>query len=204
MSAACTTTPSSSPWVSTATWRLRPFSRAVPLFRRLDALGVDDGRGGTGFSSFALPQHDDEMVAQALPYARREERSEVAVHRGPGRESRRGRQVPPLTAGAHDIEQPVEQAPDVRCSWPPSGLGGRDEWLQQPVLVVAQGLARAVIPNQSTICGRPHAGLPEESPRGPSPQPLRPRQANPHTLSKRAVRTARRPPAQKGRLAPPK
>src|SRR5215212_3136168 len=105
------------------------------------------------------------MVAQALPHARREERSEVAVHRGPGRECRRGRQVPPLAARAHDIEQSVEQAAHVGCSWPPSRLSGRDERLQQPVLVVAQRLAGAKIPNQNTICRRPHHGLPEESPR---------------------------------------
>src|SRR5215204_5553174 len=85
MLAACTTTPSSHPCVSTATWRLRAFSRLAasqprpPLFRRLDALGVDNGRRGTGLSSFALPQQDHEMVAQALPHARRKERPEVAV-----------------------------------------------------------------------------------------------------------------------------
>ena len=170
MSAACTTTPSSSPCVSTATWRLRPFSRfarpsrEVPLFRGLDALGVDDRRRGTGFPSFAFAQHDDEVVAQALPHARREKRSEVAVHGGPGRESRRGRQVPPLTAGAHDIEQAVEQAPHVGCSRPPSGLGGRDQRLQQPELVITQRLAGPKIPDQRAICGRPHADLHEEKP----------------------------------------
>src|SRR3712207_9313998 len=74
-------------------------SRVVPFFRRLDALGVDNGCRGTGFSPRALPQHDNEMVAQALPPARREERTEIAVHGGPGRESRRGRQGPPLPGG---------------------------------------------------------------------------------------------------------
>ena len=73
--------------------------------------------------------------------------------------------MPPLTTGAHDIEQPVEQAPHVGCSWSSSGLGGRDDRLQQPVLVITQRLAGPVIPNQSTICGRPHPGLPKENPR---------------------------------------
>src|SRR5688572_1231037 len=106
MSAACTTTPSSGPCVSTATWRLRPFSRFAasqprgPPFRRLDALGVDDGRGGAGLPPLALAQQGDEVVADALPHARRREGAEVAVHGRPGREARRRRQVAPLAAGA--------------------------------------------------------------------------------------------------------
>ena len=40
MSAACATTPSSSPPVSTATWRLRPFSRSAPSQPRGPPLSV--------------------------------------------------------------------------------------------------------------------------------------------------------------------
>src|SRR5215217_1178771 len=127
------------------------------------------------------------MVAQALPHARREDRSEVAVHRGPGRECRRGRQVPPLAARAYEVEQSVEQAAHLGCSWPPSGLSGRDERLQQPVLVVAQRLAGAKIPNQNTICRRPHHGLPEESPRNGVTTAAHTSSPDPYNLSKRAV-----------------
>src|SRR5215207_1639155 len=195
MLAACTTTPSSSPCVSTATWRLRPFSRLAasqprgPLFRRLDALGVDDGRGGTGLPPFSLPQHDNKMVAQALPDPRCEEGPKVAVHCGPRWESWRGRQVPPLAASAHDIEQAIQQAAHVCGPRPPTGFGGRDERLQQPILVIAQRLAGPKIPNQHAILKRPHRSLPaREPPRTPSPQSPSPRQADQHTLSKQALR----------------
>ena len=72
MSAACTTTPSSRPCGSTATWRLRPFSRLAasqprgPLFRHLDALGVDNGRGGTGLPSFALRQPNQQTLSKRV------------------------------------------------------------------------------------------------------------------------------------------
>ena len=100
------------------------------------------------------------------------------LHRRPRRESRRGRQVPPLTAGAHQIEQAVQQVPDVRRARPPAGFGGRDQRLEQPELVICQGLAGAEVPNQGTISGRPHGGLqagnrPQRRPRRQD-QPVRP------------------------------
>lgn len=195
-SAACTTTPSNSPFVSTATWHLRPFRRLAasqprgPLFRRLDALGVHDRRRGAGLAPFALAQHHDEAVAHVLPHARGQEGPEIAVHRLPRRE-RRGRQVPPLAARAHDVEQGVQHAPDVRLARSAAGLGGGDERLDQPILVVTQGLPRPEIPDQRTIRRRPHGdlrmGMP---PRTPPEQPGAAHQARRATLSKRAVTNA--------------
>ena len=56
--------------------------------------------------------------------------------------------MPPLAAGAHEIEQPVQQASQISRAQAASGLGGSDQRLQQSVLVIAQGLARAVVSNQ--------------------------------------------------------
>src|SRR5215207_9353018 len=122
MLAACTTTPSSSPSMSTTTWRLRPFSRLAAsqphgpaALRRLHALGVNDAYRGAGVPPGALAQHDHERVADALPHAVPEEGAHGAVHRGPGWEGRRWRHLPPLAAGAHEIEQPVQQVPHVHA-----------------------------------------------------------------------------------------
>jgi hypothetical protein len=71
--------------------------------------------------------------------------------------------VPPLAAGAHEVEQPVQQVPHVRASRPPAGLGGWDQRLQEAELVIGQYLARAEIPNQRAISGRPHGGLQAET-----------------------------------------
>ena len=96
--------------------------------------------------------------------------------------------MPPLAAGAHDVEQAVEQAPHVRRARPTARLGGRNERLQQPKLLVVQRLPGAEVSDQRAIFGRPHADLRVgEAPGSPSPQPPSRRQANQRTLSKRAV-----------------
>jgi hypothetical protein len=69
----------------------------------------------------------------------------VAVDGGPGREQRRRGQVPPLAAGAHDVEQSIQQAPHVGGARPATRLGRRDQRLDQPVLLVAEGSARAEV-----------------------------------------------------------
>ncbi len=66
--------------------------------------------------------------------------------------------MPPLTAGSHDIEQAVQQAPHVRGPRSPAGLGRRDERLDQAILIMAQSLAGKVA-EPSAICRCPHAGL---------------------------------------------
>jgi hypothetical protein len=53
--------------------------------------------------------------------------------------------VPPLAAGAHDVEQTVQQAPHVGGARPATRLGRRDQRLDQPVLLVAEGSARAEV-----------------------------------------------------------
>src|SRR3712207_6904709 len=104
MSAACTTTPSSSPSVSTATWRLRPFSRFAasqprgPPLSVVFALWVSTiaAEGGAGSPPGALAQQDHEAVADALPPPIPDKGAQVSVHGAPGREGRRGWQMPPL------------------------------------------------------------------------------------------------------------
>ena len=56
--------------------------------RCLHALGVEDGRGRTGFAPRALAQHDDDVVAYALPHPVAEEGAHVAVDCRPRRECR--------------------------------------------------------------------------------------------------------------------
>jgi hypothetical protein len=67
--------------------------------------------------------------------------------------------VPPLAVGAHQVEEPVQQVPEVRRARPPAGLGGWDQRLEQAELVIRQGLAGAEVSNQRAISGRPHRGL---------------------------------------------
>jgi len=100
-------------------------------------------------------------MAQALPYPGLQKSAEVAVNRLPGREGGRRRQVAPLAAGAHDVEQAVQEAPHVGRTRPPAGLGRRDQRFEQPILVIAQGLAGTVTANQPAVLGRPHQRPPE-------------------------------------------
>src|SRR4051794_31517344 len=97
-----------------------PAARAAAL-RGLHALGVDNRRRGTGLPPGALAQHDHEVVANALPHAISEKSAHIAVHCLPRRESGRRRQVPPLAAGAHEVEE-------AYATWPPhlaNRLGNR-------------------------------------------------------------------------------
>ena len=77
----------------------------------------------------------------------------------PGRRGQRWWQMPPLVAGAHEVEEAIQQLSHIRGPRPPTGLGGRDERLQQAKLVVRQGLAGAKIPDQRAISRRPQGGL---------------------------------------------
>jgi hypothetical protein len=67
--------------------------------------------------------------------------------------------MPPLAAGAHEMEQAIEQLSHVRGPRPPTGLAGRDERLQRAELAIGQCLAGAKVPNQRAISRHPHGGL---------------------------------------------
>jgi hypothetical protein len=62
--------------------------------------------------------------------------------------------MPPLAAGPHEVEQTIQQLSHVRGPRPPTGLGGRDERLQQAELILRQCLAGAKVPNQRAISRR--------------------------------------------------
>src|SRR3954470_22997269 len=47
----------------------------------------------------------------------------------------------------------------VGCPWPPAGLGGRNERLDQAILIIAQSLAGPKVADPGAIRGRPHSGL---------------------------------------------
>lgn len=74
-------------------------------------------------AALLLAQHHHQMVAQVLPHAGFQEGAEVAVDRRPGRKGRRGRQVAPLAAGPHHVEQDVQEATHVGGAGPSAGLG---------------------------------------------------------------------------------
>jgi hypothetical protein len=67
--------------------------------------------------------------------------------------------VPPLAAGALKVEQPVQQVPHIRAPRTPFRLGGRDQRLQEPELVIRQRLTGSKLPNQCEIGRHPHDAL---------------------------------------------
>jgi hypothetical protein len=157
MSAACTTAPSSSPCVSTAMWRLRPFTflaaasqpRGPPLSvvftLRVSMTAAAVGLGSRPVPSRSMSARWWRMLSHTP--ARGQEQAEVAVDGRPRQERRRRWQVPPLAAGAQEVEQAVRQPAHVGRPRTASGLGGRDQRLQQAELVGHRsGLGRARTP----------------------------------------------------------
>ena len=65
----------------------------------------------------------------------------------------------PLTPSAYDVEQAVQRSPHIGGPRPTARFRRRDERLDQAVLIIAQGLTRAKVPNQHSILGCPHRGL---------------------------------------------
>jgi hypothetical protein len=65
----------------------------------------------------------------------------------------------PLAAGAHDVEQAVQQASQIRGSRPTSQFRRRDQRFEQAILIIAERLAGPEVPHQRTILGCPHGGL---------------------------------------------
>ena len=68
----------------------------------------------------------------------------------------------PLTPGAHDIEQAIQHLPHIGGPGPTARLRRRDERLDQAVLIIAQRLTGAKVPNQRTILRCPHRSLQNE------------------------------------------
>src|SRR3954471_22752174 len=113
------------------------------------------------------------MMADRLPHACARERAHVLVHRPPGREGRGWRQVAPLAAGSHEVEQAVHQPPHVGRARPAAGLGGRDQGREQGVLLVAERLPRAKVADKDPALRCPHSVPPRRATPFPKP-PARP------------------------------
>lgn len=69
--------------------------------------------------------------------------------------------MPPLAAGAHDVEQAVQHAPHVGGARPTAGFGRRDQRFEQTELIIAERLAGPKVPNQSAIRACPHRRPPD-------------------------------------------
>ena len=65
----------------------------------------------------------------------------------------------PLAAGAHNIEQAVQELAHVGRARPAAWLRRGDQRLDQAVLFIAQRRAGPEVPHQRTILGCPHSGL---------------------------------------------
>ena len=65
----------------------------------------------------------------------------------------------PLTPSAHDIDQAVQRSPHIGGPGPTARFRWWDERLDQAVLIIAQRLTGAKVPNQRTILRRPHPSL---------------------------------------------
>src|SRR3954469_14716674 len=113
------------------------------------------------------------MMADRLPHACARERAHVLVHRPPGREDRGWRQVAPLTAGSHEVEQAVQRPPHVGRARPTAGLGGRDQGHEQGVLLVAERLPGAEVADEGPVLRCPHGVPPRRATPFPKP-PARP------------------------------
>ncbi len=74
----------------------RVVTARTACFRCFHALAVDDRGRGAWLPPCRLTQQDHKLMAHALPHARAEERTKVAIHGRPGQERRRRGQVPPL------------------------------------------------------------------------------------------------------------
>ena len=149
----------------------RPLLVRAPRRRGLRPWGSARGRPARAASS---PGGGGSSPARPRP----RRRACSAVHRPPGRESGRGRQVAPLAAGAHEVEQAVQHPPHVGRARPAvRRLGGRDDRGQQGVLLVAEGLPGTEIADQRPA-GSPlstwRASRKGCSPPEPPTRPLRP------------------------------
>src|SRR3954452_19435646 len=160
--------PSNSPSVSTAMCRLRPFSRLAASQPRGPPLSVVftlwvSMMAAVGLGSRPAPSRSMTRIWWRMlshtPSRRKARITHIATDSLPRRECRRERQMPPLAAGPHEVEQPVQQAPHVGRPRMTSGLGSRNERFEQAVLFVAQGLTGPVIPNQHASLRRPHGGF---------------------------------------------
>ena len=98
-------------------------------------------------------------MADGLPHPSLQESSEIAIDCLPRRKSWRRRQMAPLTPSAYDVEQAVQRSPHIGGPRPTAGFRRWDERLDQAVLIIAQGLTGAKVPNQHSILGCPHRGL---------------------------------------------
>ncbi len=95
----------------------------------------------------------------------------------------------PRATGPHEIEQAVQQAAHVCGPRPPAGLSGRNERLDQAILVIAQSLAGPKVADPGAIRGRPPCSLQTAKvPGAPSARLLSPVKPTSTPFQKRALR----------------
>ena len=122
-----TFTPRIRPRVSTSRWRLRPpiflpassADRVAPLLGAFDALALEDGRRRRGLAAFGDAHLDPQAIVEFFPEAALAPGREVIEDGGLGRKVLG--QHTPLTSGAVEIEESVENGSAWLLNGSPSG-----------------------------------------------------------------------------------
>src|SRR4051794_3877673 len=117
--------------------RRRSASGAVSITRSFSVVGATGTRCASmkkarrripaGVSESYRPARDTDRLVTLHPVSQKG--AHIAVYGAPGRKGWRWWQMPPLAAGAHEVEEAIQQVSHVRGPRPSTGPGGRDERL---------------------------------------------------------------------------
>ena len=101
-----------------------------------DALAVNDTRAGGGLLADTASHLLTQLVVDVLPGAIEAPTPVVVMCRAPRREL--VGQMPPRTAGTHEIEDTVDDLTHFDRAWPAAGVGGGDQWGDERPLRIGQ------------------------------------------------------------------
>ena len=137
-----------------------------PLFRRFDALAVDDRCRRTGLASRLLTAQHVQRVVDTIERSVRVPAPQIVVHRAPWRQVLRQRR--PLAASAQDVHDPVDHRALIDGPPVAAALGGWDQRGDDRPFFVGQ-IAR--VAQLAAVVFRPVLGRPHGHPSPGSHQP---------------------------------
>jgi hypothetical protein len=133
-----------------------------PFFRGLDALTIDNGRrlarlSFRQFAAFHVKCMVDAVERAIIPPA-----DKIPVDRAALRQFLRDRQ--PLTTGAQNLENAVDDFPDIHLTLVSATLGRRDQRFDQTPFVIWQvtGIPQLAAVVAATVVFSPHRNAPCE------------------------------------------